>query len=108
VVREGRLPTIPLHPPGLLELPFSGSFGILSDMSKLLEEAIETLRNLPEDEQDAAADVLFSYLSSEEREYHLRLDQAEAVRRTRRNLNTGKTRLATDAEVTSFRQKLHI
>jgi hypothetical protein len=35
-------------------------------MSKLLDEAIEELRNLPDDEQDAAADALFAYISSDE------------------------------------------
>jgi hypothetical protein len=43
-------------------------------MSKLLKEAIEKLRELPEEEQDAVADVLFAYISSEEREYRLRPD----------------------------------
>src|SRR5690242_18579458 len=36
-------------------------------MKKLLEQAIEQLRDLPEDDQDAAADVLFAYISSDER-----------------------------------------
>jgi hypothetical protein len=38
-------------------------------MSRLLEEAIEQLRELPEDEQDNAADTVFAYLASEERQY---------------------------------------
>jgi len=38
-------------------------------MSRLLEQAIRQLRELPEDDQDLAADVLFAYLSSDEREY---------------------------------------
>jgi hypothetical protein len=38
-------------------------------MTQLLEEAIETLRELPEDEQDAAADAVFVYISSDERHY---------------------------------------
>jgi hypothetical protein len=74
-------------------------------MTKLLQEAIETLRELPEDEQDAAADALFAYIASDERQYHLRPDQAEAVRRTQRDLKTGKTRLATDAEVAKLKKK---
>jgi len=44
-------------------------------MTKLLEEAIEQLRDLPEDEQDAAADVLFAYISNNAREYYLQLHQ---------------------------------
>jgi hypothetical protein len=74
-------------------------------VTKLLQEAIETLRDLPEDEQDAAADVLFAYISSDERQYRLRPDQAEAVRRIQRDLKTGKTRLATDAEVIDLKKK---
>jgi hypothetical protein len=74
-------------------------------MSKLLQEAIERLRDLPEDEQDAVADVVFTYISSEERHYHLRPDQAGAIERIQRDLKTGKTRLATDDEVTVHKQK---
>jgi len=74
-------------------------------MSRLLDEAIETLRDLPEDEQDAAADALFAYISSDERQYRLRPDHAEAVRRIRRDLHSGKTRLATDDEVAAMRSE---
>ena len=77
-------------------------------MTNLLEQAIETLRDLPEDEQDAAADVLFAYISSDERQYRLRPDQAEAVRRTQRDLKMGKTRFATDDEVAAIKRKSSI
>jgi hypothetical protein len=77
-------------------------------MTRLLDEAIETLRNLPEEDQDAAADVLFAYISNDERQYQLRPDQAEAVRQIRRDLKTGKTRLATDDEVTAVRSNSHL
>ena len=77
-------------------------------MTRLLDEAIETLRELPEDEQDAAVHALFAYISSEDRHYSLRADQAEAVRRIRRDLQTGKTRLATDDEVAQLRNKSHV
>ena len=72
-------------------------------MSRLLDEAIETLRDLPEDEQDAAADVLFAYIADDERQYRLRPDQADAVRRIQRDLKSGKTRLATESEVAAVR-----
>ena len=72
-------------------------------MSRLLDEAIETLRDLPEEDQDAATDVLFAYISNDERQYGLSPDQADAVRRIRHNLKTGKTRLATDEEVAAVR-----
>lgn len=76
------------------------------DMTTLLEEAIEQLRELPEDEQDAAADVLFAYISSDEREYHLQPHQAEEVRRIRRDLAAGRTRLVENSQVATLRKKL--
>jgi hypothetical protein len=72
-------------------------------MTRHLDEAIDTLRDLPEEDQDAAADVLFAYMSNDDRHYRLQSDQAEAVRRIRGELRTGKTRLATDDEVASLR-----
>jgi hypothetical protein len=77
-------------------------------MTRLLDEAIETLRELPEEEQDAAADALFAYMSSDERHYSLRADQVEAVHRIRRDLKSGKTRLATDEEVVQLKNKLRV
>jgi hypothetical protein len=74
-------------------------------MSKLLDQAIEQLRDLPEEEQNAAADAVFAYVSSDERQYHLRPDQISEVRRIRRALRDGKTRLATDAEVSALKKK---
>jgi len=74
-------------------------------MTKLLEEAIEQLRDLPEDEQDAAADVLFVYISNDAREYQLRPHQVAEVHRIRRGLRDGSTRLATDTEIRTARQK---
>jgi hypothetical protein len=70
---------------------------------KLLDEAIEQLRELPEDEQERAAEVLFAYISSEERQHHLSADQADEVRKIRGNLAVGTTRFATDQEVAGAR-----
>ena len=77
-------------------------------MTRLLEEAINALRDLPEDEQDAAADALFVYISSDERQYRLRPDQVAEVHRIRRALRDGTTRLATNAEVTALKKKSRI
>jgi hypothetical protein len=74
-------------------------------MSKLLDQAIEQLRDLPEDEQNAAADVVFAYVSSDERQYTLRPDQVREVRRIQQALRDGSTRLATDDEVSSLKKK---
>jgi len=74
-------------------------------MTQLFEKAIEQVRELPEEEQDAAADVLFAYVSSEERQYSLRPHQIMQVRRIRQDLHEGKTRCATDAEVAAIKKK---
>jgi len=74
-------------------------------MPKLLEEAIDRLRELPEEEQDAAADALFAYISSDDRHYTLRPDQAADVRRIRNGLRSRTTRLATKSEVDAVRNK---
>ena len=74
-------------------------------MTKLLEDAIEELRNLPDEEQDAAADVVFAYISSDERHYRLDPIHIAEVQRIRRALADGVTRLATEAEVIKVRKK---
>jgi len=74
-------------------------------MTKLLEEAINELRNLSEDEQDAAADALFAYIAKDERQYRLRPDQVAEVHRIQRALRDGTTRLASDAEVSALKKK---
>jgi hypothetical protein len=56
-------------------VPCLALFAIILRMTKLLQEAIKTLRKLPEDEQDAAADVLLAYISSDERQHGLRPDE---------------------------------
>jgi hypothetical protein len=38
------------------------------NVTKRLEEAIELVRSLPEDEQDRAAELVFVYLSNDERQ----------------------------------------
>jgi hypothetical protein len=78
---------------------------MLLDMTRLLDEAIERLRELPADEQDAAADVLFVYISSDERQYRLHPSQVAEVTRIRRALRDDGTRLATDREIAALRKK---
>jgi hypothetical protein len=77
-------------------------------MTKLLEEAIEHLRELPEEEQDGAAEALFAFISSEERQYRLMPHQITEVRRIQRALHDGSTRLASEAEVEQVRKKSRI
>jgi hypothetical protein len=95
------------YQPCLFRAYFPG-FAILFCMTKLLDEAIEQLRDLPADDQDGAADVLFAYISSDERQYRLRPHQVAEVQRIRRALRDGTTRLATNAEVTEAKKKARI
>jgi hypothetical protein len=74
-------------------------------MSALLDQAIEQLRELPEEEQDAAADALFAYIASDERQYRLQPHHAAEVKQIRRNLANGTTRLATADEVANTRKR---
>jgi hypothetical protein len=77
-------------------------------MTKLLDEAIEHLRDLPEEEQDSAAEALFAFISSDERQYRLLPQQVSEVQRIQRALQDGKTRLATDQEIERERKKSRI
>jgi hypothetical protein len=74
-------------------------------MTSLLEQAIKQLRELSKEEQDAAADVLFVYISSEERHHRLLPHQITQVKRIRQDLGEGKTRLATPGEVSAAKKK---
>jgi hypothetical protein len=76
-------------------------------MTKLLDEAINQLRELPDEEQDAAADALFAYISNDDRVYSLRPDQVADVQRIRIGLAAGRTRLATDGQVEALRNRKH-
>ena len=74
-------------------------------MTKLLEQAVEHVRELPEEQQDAAADALFAFISSDERDYILSPQQAAEVRRIREKLHSRVTRLASPAEVEAANKK---
>ena len=71
-------------------------------MSRLLDEAIALARKLPEDKQDAAAEALFSHLTSEARRHRLTPEQAEEVRRIQQNLQTGAIEPLPDEAMNAF------
>ena len=71
--------------------------------SKLLEEAIAVARELPESEQDVAADAMLSAIHPEDApSYRLSPEQVAEVHRIREDLRDGKTRLATDDEMNAL------
>ncbi|MBX9844630.1 MAG: hypothetical protein K2Z80_22750 [Xanthobacteraceae bacterium] len=73
-------------------------------MTKLLEQAIAEARALSESEQDALADALFAHVVGSNR-FRLSPDQAADVARIRDDLRSGRTRLATDEEVSAVWKK---
>jgi hypothetical protein len=74
-------------------------------MTRLLEEAIAKVRELPDDQQDAAADALFAHISGDAGRYRLTPEQVAEVIRIQEDLREGKTRLATDDELATLRKK---
>jgi len=66
-------------------------------MNKLLEHAIETVRELPEGDQEIAAKFLLAFAKPEERRYQLTTEQIAEVNLARREVREG--RIATDAEM---------
>lgn len=74
-------------------------------MTKLLEQAVEKARELPDEDQDAAAEAIFAHLANPDRRHSLSVDQIEEVERIRTRLHSGETRLATDKEVSTLWKK---
>jgi hypothetical protein len=66
-------------------------------MTKLLEEAIATVRQLPEQDQDVAAKLLLAFASPEADRYQLSDKQLAEVEIAKREIRAGK--IATDAEM---------
>jgi hypothetical protein len=77
----------------------------MSGMTKLLEQAVEQARELPEEEQDAPAEALFVHIANQDQRYGLTVGQVEEVKRIRARLQSGETRLATDEEVSALWKK---
>jgi alpha-ketoglutarate-dependent taurine dioxygenase len=67
-------------------------------MTKLLEDAIATVRELPEPDQDVIAKFLLAYCNPEAQHYQLSAEQEAEVELARRDVREGK--IATDAEMT--------
>jgi 4-aminobutyrate aminotransferase-like enzyme len=62
-------------------------FAILSSMTKLLQDAIERLKELPESRQNELAAALIDVAEGDQGDYHLTDEQVEEVRRRRSNPN---------------------
>ena len=69
-------------------------------MTKLLEQAIEEIRRLPEPEQDEAAELLFALAEKAKGPYQLSEEELAAVERG--VAAAGRGEFATDEEMDDF------
>jgi hypothetical protein len=74
-------------------------------MTRLLDEAIAKARQLPDADQDLAADAILSVVYKDAPKYRLTETQIEDVKRIQRALREGSERLATDEEVAALWNK---
>ncbi len=74
-------------------------------MTKLLDQAIEKAKALPESEQDMAAEALLSIVYKDAPRIGLTPQQVEEVKRIQRDVADGKVKLASDSEVAALWKK---
>ena len=74
-------------------------------MTKLLEQALEKVRELPDGDQDDLAVALFAHLAGDHRQFGLAVEQGKDVTRVRDDLRDGRSRLASDDEMTALWKK---
>ena len=72
-------------------------------MTKLLEQAIATVRELPEREQDLAAKLLIAFADGEAHDFHLTDAQLAEVELAKQEVREGK--IASDAEMAEVWQR---
>jgi len=72
-------------------------------MTKLLDQAIETVRQLPDDDQDRAARFLLGFANPDSPRYQISDEQAAEVEAARLEVREGK--IATDAEMAEVWQR---
>jgi hypothetical protein len=83
--------------PRRVRLSEAGAYDIFFNMTRLLEQAIETLRGLPEVDQDLAAKLILGFANPDAQRYTLDDRQVAEVELARREVREG--RIATDAEM---------
>jgi hypothetical protein len=67
-------------------------------MTKLLDQAIQTVKQLPESQQDVAAKFLLAFANPDAHHYQLSDEQLAEVELAKREVREGK--VATEAEMT--------
>jgi hypothetical protein len=66
-------------------------------MNKLLQQAVKTVEQLPEAEQELAAKFLLDFANPDASQYRLTADQVAEVERAKRDVRAGK--FATDEQM---------
>jgi hypothetical protein len=74
-------------------------------MTKLLDEGVRAVRDLPEERQDVAGELLLAIAEQSKADFRLTQDQVEAVKRVQKELKDGTMRLATDDEMAALWKK---
>ena len=74
-------------------------------MTKLLEDAIAKVRQLPDAEQDAAAEALLSVVYKDDPRHRLTPHQIEEVKRIQRDVREGRMSRMNDEEMAALWRK---
>jgi len=73
-------------------------------MTKMMKEAIEALRELPEERQETVARAILDYASHDEGVYHLTAEERRKVRAGLAEIERGE--IASDAEVAAVYKQI--
>ncbi len=77
-----------------------------NDMTKMMKEAIEALRGLPEERQETVARAILDYASDDERVYHLTGEERREVRAGLAEIARGE--IASDREVAAVLKRIGV
>jgi hypothetical protein len=74
-------------------------------MTKLLQDVIERVRNWPDDRQDDAARLLLDLEAQQNGGYRLTAEQVREVERIQKRVSEGTAQFATDEQMAAFWKK---
>ena len=83
----------------------AADYGMEGRMTKLLEEGIKAVRELQEERQDVAGELLLALAEQNKDTYRLTPEQVEEVKRIQREIREGKMALVSDEEMALFWKK---
>jgi len=79
---------------------------MISGMTKMMREAIEVLRDLPEEQQEMIARAILDYASHDDGVYHLTDEERKEVRAGLAELERGE--IATEEEVRAVYKRIGV